>query len=102
VIKIKLGYTLVYVDDVEKTMSFYEKALVLRLVFCMSHKLGLKKSASGIEIGLVTPDVEKAFERAVKAGAVAMIAPAKKPWGQVVCYVRDCNGLLVEICSPIG
>jgi hypothetical protein len=28
-------------------------------------------------------------------------APETKPWGQIVAYVRDNNGCIVEICSPI-
>jgi lactoylglutathione lyase len=24
-----------------------------------------------------------------------------KPWGQKVSYVRDLNGCLVEVCSPV-
>ena len=38
---------------------------------------------------------------ALAAGATAVRAPAKKPWGQIVSYVRDNNGFLVEICSPV-
>ncbi len=126
----KLGYTLLYVNDVEKTMAFYSKAFGLEISFLHeskeygemktgdtklgfvhhntagSHgfeyeKLSLKNKAPGFEIGLVTNDVEEAFARAVEAGAIATSKPTKKPWGQVVSYVRDCNGLLVEICSAM-
>ncbi len=126
----KLGYTLLYVDDVEKTMVFYANAFGLEIGFLHeskqygemktgdtklgfvhhdtagSHgfkyeKLSLKALAPGFEISLVADDVEKAFERAVKAGAVATSKPTQKPWGQVVSYVRDCNGMLVEICSAM-
>jgi lactoylglutathione lyase len=24
------------------------------------------------------------------------------PWGQTVAYVRDNNGFLVELCTPMG
>lgn len=126
----KLGYTLIYVDDVGRTMGFYEKAFGLKPGFlheskqygemetggtklgfvhhetASSHgfeydKLSPKKTAPGIEIGLVTEDVEAAFSKAIKAGATSVSKPEKKPWGQVVSYVRDCNGLLVEICSAM-
>ena len=127
----KLGYTLLYVDDVEKTMTFYSEAFGLESGFLHeskeygemitgdtklgfvhhdtagSHgfayeKLSLKNKAPGFEIGFVADNVEEAFVRAVKAGAIAASKPTKKPWGQVVSYVRDCNGLLVEICSSMG
>jgi len=58
--------------------------------------------AAGIEICFVTPDPEHAYQQAVAAGGVALKAPATKPWGQVVAYVRDLNGCLVEICSPMA
>lgn len=126
----KLGYTLLYVDDVLKTMDFYEKAFGLQKGFAHGHdygemitgetKLGfvnhatasshgfeyekshLDQKPSAFEIGFVTADVEAAFQLAVSAGALAVSRPKAKPWGQVVSYVRDCNGFLVEICSPLG
>jgi predicted enzyme related to lactoylglutathione lyase len=128
---VKLGYTLFYVDDVEKTMNFYLSAFGLEKGFlheskqygemvtgetkigfvhhdtASSHGFEYEKSCPtnkpfGFEIGLVTKDVEAAFKKAVNAGAGSISAPKTKPWGQVVSYVRDCNGFLVEICSPMG
>ncbi len=127
----KLGYTLFYVDDVEKTMKFYSQAFGLEAGFLHesnqygematgetkvgfvhhdtagSHgfaydKMDAKKKPAAFEIGFVTKDVQAAFDRAVKYGAVALQKPETKPWGQTVSYVRDCNGFLVEICSPMG
>lgn len=126
----KLGYTLLYVNDVEKTMNFYKKAFGLKKSFlhesnqygemvtgetklgfvqhkvASSHgfkyeKVSSKSKIPGFELGLVTEDVEKAFGKAVKAGAKSVSKPKQKPWGQTVSYVRDCNGFLVEICSPM-
>jgi uncharacterized glyoxalase superfamily protein PhnB len=54
-----------------------------------------------VEVAFVTDDVEAAFAGAVKAGAVPVAQPKHKPWGQLVAYVRDLNGFLVEICSPM-
>ena len=56
---------------------------------------------AGFEVALVTEDVQAAFNRAVAAGAVQTSKPAQKPWGQIVAYVRDPNGVLVELCSPL-
>lgn len=127
----KLGYTLFYVDDVEQTMQFYAKAFGLQQGFlheskqygemltgetklgfvhhetAMSHgfeyeKMSLTKKSAAFEIGFVTADVNAAFEKAVNSGAVPVQKPESKPWGQVVSYVRDCNGFLVEICSAMG
>jgi len=57
---------------------------------------------AGFEICLVTEAPELAYEQAVDAGALAVKAVEEKPWGQRVGYLRDLNGCLVEICSPIG
>lgn len=54
------------------------------------------------EVGFVTNDVEAAYKAAVAAGAIAVSEPKTKPWGQIVSYVRDCNGFLIEICSPMN
>ena len=59
------------------------------------------KSPLGVEIALTTPDVPALFQRAVKAGAIAVSEPATKPWGQTVAYLRDNSGFLVELCTPL-
>jgi uncharacterized glyoxalase superfamily protein PhnB len=124
-----LRYIIIYVEDVLKTISFYEKAFRLkpRLIhesnqyaemetgqtilafasedFVMaSHPFRpnrKKEQAAGVEIAFVAEDVEEQFRHAVDAGAVEIVKPTQKPWGQVVCYVRDNNGFLVEICSAV-
>ena len=129
---LKLGYTLFYVDDVEKSILFYKNAFGLEAGFVDkenkqygelitgSTKLGfvqhqtaashgfqyehasLDKNPFATEIGFIAEDVQVSFERAVAAGAVAVSKPLKKPWGQTVSYVRDLNGFLVEICSTMN
>lgn len=126
----KFGYTLFYVDDVRKTMDFYEKAFGLKKGFLHENQYGemitgetklgfvnhetasshgfeyekpsLQRKPSAFEIGFVTKDVDSAFKTAVAAGAILVSKPNAKPWGQVVSYVRDCDGFLIEICSPAG
>lgn len=56
---------------------------------------------ASIEIAFVTDDVEAAFARAVESGSVPLKQPTEQSWGQTVSYVRDCNGAVVEICSPV-
>jgi len=60
-----------------------------------------EKPPLGFEIALLTPDVPAAFSRAVKAGAVVVSAPARKPWGQTVACVRDKDGHLIELATPM-
>jgi lactoylglutathione lyase len=56
---------------------------------------------AGIEIGFVDEDVHAAFTNAVNAGATSVVEPKVKPWGQTVAYVRDIDGILIEIASPM-
>jgi uncharacterized glyoxalase superfamily protein PhnB len=46
--------------------------------------------------------VDAADAKAVSAGAVAFRDPEQKPWGQRVAYVREPNGILVELRTPVG
>lgn len=65
-------------------------------------KPGALESPAPFEIAFVAEDVESSFKKAVLSGAAELKKPMQKPWGQTVGYVRDCNGFLVEICSPMG
>lgn len=128
----KLGYTIVYVPDVAASLDFFERAFGLARRFLhesgtygelqtgettlafADHALGdlnfpgghVAAHASaqplGFEIALVTTTVAEAHARAVAAGARELAAPLTKPWGQVVSYLRCPDGVLVEICSPVG
>lgn len=59
------------------------------------------KSAPPVELGIVTRDVEALYQRAIQARATPVKEPEQKPWGQIVGYVRDLNGFLVEICTEV-
>jgi len=53
----------------------------------------------GMEIAFSSFVVQRDYKRAVDAGAKSVSAPKILPWGQIVAYVRDLNGVLVEIAS---
>jgi uncharacterized glyoxalase superfamily protein PhnB len=55
----------------------------------------------GVSITLITDDVAGHLEAALEAGARPYVDPVDKPWGQTVAYVRDPNGALVEIATPV-
>ena len=44
-------------------------------------------------------EVDAAFARAVKNGAVPILEPELEPWGQRTCYIVDPEGNLIEIGS---
>ena len=123
----KFGYAIAYVEDPERTAAFWEEAFGLKRRFVdesgqyaemetgattlafASNQLGesnlprgFRKNSSeeppaGVEIALVAEDVGVAFRSALEAGAAEVAEPKTKPWGQTVAYVRDSEGLLVEI-----
>ena len=59
------------------------------------------RKAFGVEIGFVVTDVAAAMQQALEAGATLVADAKEKPWGQVVGYVRDMNGFLVELCTAM-
>ena len=61
-----------------------------------------EEAPPAFEVCFVTDDVPGAFSRALEAGAAELSAPQTKPWGQEVAYVRDLEGNLVELASPVG
>ena len=123
----RFGYTILYVGDVAASVDFYERAFGLerRLVHDSGEYAELETGATalafasrelaaqnvpglsagpeggaGFEVCLVTEDVPGGYARAVEAGAAPVSEPATKPWGQDVAYVRDPDGVLIEIASP--
>lgn len=128
---VRFGYTILYVPDVREAVAFYEAAFGMTLRFLHESNLyaeletgvvtlafageemaemnglairPLRKAdaAQAIEIALVCDDPHAAWERAVAAGATPLSPPQTKPWNQVVGYVRDLNGCLVELCSDMN
>ena len=129
---IKYGYTIIYVSNVKSALEFYKSAFGFDCRFLhesgdygeletgntvlafASHELGKSnfqngyvatdesKIPLGIEIALVTEEVESAHALAISKGAEEIKKPEKKPWGQLVSYVRCPSGVLVELCTPIN
>ncbi|WP_137936871.1 VOC family protein [Chitinivorax sp. B] len=128
----KFAYTIVYVASVPETLAFYEAAFGLTCRFLHeSGQYGELETGStvlafathevaeanlgghykpvtvegvviGIELAFATVDVVAAYHKAVSAGAAPLRPPANKPWGQTVAYVRSREGMLIELCTPMG
>ena len=54
-----------------------------------------------MEMAVGSEYTEKDFQRAKEAGAIEYEKITQKPWGQKVGYLKDNNGILIEICTPI-
>ncbi len=50
----------------------------------------------------VTGKIEADFKKAIEMGAIEFESLTDKPWGQKVGYLRDNNGFLIEICTPMN
>lgn len=126
----KFAYTILYVDSVAETLTFYDKAFGFSkkmitpeedygelvcgdttLSFA-SHKLGesnfnkgyqksTRNKPLGFELAFTTENIDSDFEKAIKNGATLVSSIEEKPWGQKVGYVQDLNGFIIEICTPI-
>jgi uncharacterized glyoxalase superfamily protein PhnB len=128
---IKFAYTILYVKDVSRAIDFYEKAFgFTRKFVAPDNSYGelstgdttlsfasvelantnlkngfiesdLNNKPFAIEIGFTTDDVEKTMKSAIAAGATIVEHTKAKPWGQIIAYVRDPDGFLIEICTPM-
>jgi len=128
----QFAYTILYVSNVAASLAHYEAAYGFTTRFLHESgtygeldtgattlgfaalELGEMNLPGGVEsphrerrpfpseIAFATPDVDSAYQRAVAAGAISVTPPKLKPWGQTVAYVRDIDGHLVELCTPIG
>jgi catechol 2,3-dioxygenase-like lactoylglutathione lyase family enzyme len=129
---IKFAYTILYVQDVTRSIEFYENAfgftrkfvtpandygelLVGETTLSFASKelatsnlkegfieSSLTDKPFGIEIGFTADNVEETVSTAVNAGATIVENPTLKTWGQTVAYVRDIDRFLIEICTPMG
>lgn len=128
---IRYAYTILYVQDIERAVKFYESAFGLKrkfispdnnygelqtdstvlafASFSLAHsnlKEGFLESRLthqpfGVEIGFVTETIDETIKAAILAGGVLVESPKTKPWGQTVAYIRDLDGFLLEICTPM-
>ncbi len=126
------AYTILYVPNVTESIEFYEAAFGFQrkfitpegdygelvsgsttLAFASSTlgesnlKNGFQLSNAsdkpfGIELVFTSEDLENDFAKAISAGATIETAVTQKPWGQKVGYLRDNNGFLIEMCTPMS
>ncbi len=126
------AYTILYVQDVERSLDFFEQAFGFQRKFITPEKdyaelvtgattlamASLELGASnlktgfsaighldkpvGIELAFVSDDLDQDWKRAVDAGALVLEDISTKPWGQRVGYLTEANGCLIEMCTPMS
>ena len=129
---IKYTYTILYVENVTKSIEFYEKSFGFSRKFVTKEndygeiitgettisfasknlansnlkngfiESDLKNKPFGIELGFVTENVAETIESVKNNGGIIIEEPKQKPWGQIVAYIRDLDGFLIEICTSMG
>ena len=127
----KYSHTLLYVADVAQTMTFYTEAFGFSAKFTtpeldygeiitgevvigfasyeLAHsnlKNGFQKSSVaekpfGIELCFTSENIEADIAKALAAGAIEVEPITEKVWGQSIAYLRDINGFLIEIGTPM-
>lgn len=120
-----------YVPDVDASISFYEKAFGFKPKFITPEgdygelisgattiafaresladsnlpsgyiKSDITERPFAIELGFTTDNPSEVIDKAVDEGAILEEPIVTKSWGQEVGYIRDPNGFLIEICSPM-
>ncbi|AWI35560.1 glyoxylase [Bacillus safensis FO-36b] len=124
----KMKYTILYVNDVEASIHFYQQVLGFPIKLRVEsyvefdtgdvtlsinsrqdvkEALGLpvpeaNQASHTFEIGFVVDDVEQTIASMKEKGVSIIKEPAKKPWGQTVAYVSDPDGHFIEICDAVS
>ncbi len=127
----KYAYTILYVENVSESIKFYEKAFGFKPKFVSPEKdygevisgqttiafasldlgnsnfkngfkkIAIKEKPFGTEMAFTSENIESDFQNAINSGATEYEPIIEKPWGQKVGYLRDNNGFLIEVCTPI-
>ena len=123
-----LDYVVLLVEDLDRALDFYTGTLGLPLKHRAEEFAQLETgatrlalftraamartlhqtldqpaaSAPAFEIGFKVDDVDSAYQTLVAAGATAVSTPETRPWGQRTGYVRDPDGNLIELVTPLN
>ncbi len=126
---LQFATAVVYTDDVDASVAFYERATGLAASFydrdlgfallgaaqrgaIASHAAGAlmlqagyepvrSARVRGTELAFWADDVAAAFEAAVRAGATPLSPPREMPWGQTVAYVEAPEGTILGFLTRV-
>lgn len=126
----QLAYTILYVADVPASLHHYQDAYGCVQRFLHDSRLygeletgatvlgfaayeiaemndiamrptDPKGPTGAVNLTFAADDVDAAYANALENGATPAMPPATKPWGQRSSYVRDPDGHLIEIATPL-
>lgn len=126
---VRFSNTVTYVDNVERTVEFFENVFKFKCKFITeeknfaeldtgdtllsfaSHDLAKNNFKSdyikasqrskplGVEVTFICNDIHSLHKKALESGAKELRAPHEKPWGQWISHIHCPSGLLLELCS---
>jgi lactoylglutathione lyase len=123
-----LGYVVLFVEDLERTLAFYVSKVGLPVRFraegyaelaVEGPKLALlarsrvselagdaqaSRPAAGTHEGSVTllvEDVDRVHRELAGRGVIFLGAPKDRPWGQRTVYFQDPDGHLIELATNL-
>lgn len=121
----RIGYVILYVDDLDASVSFYRD--VVGLPFKFAEHGYAEFSTEGTRFGLfertrlpdligsearpggpcgevlfLVDDVDVEARRLAAAGVRALCGPVDRPWGHRTLHIADPDGHIVEFAQEIG
>jgi lactoylglutathione lyase len=119
----RLGYAILFVSDLERSIAFYRDVIGLPFRFAaedyaefategakfalyarraLPQLIGVEAPAGEAswpqgEVAFFVDDVDAEHERLVSAGARVLAPPADRPWGERTLHVADPDGNVVEL-----
>jgi len=90
-------------DSGAAVLAFLSEALIAKSDLLGGLPVALNRpglAAASAHVALWSSDIEQDWHRAIEAGAKVVKALEAKPWGQISGYVRDLDGIVVELCTP--
>jgi lactoylglutathione lyase len=120
----QLGYVILYVADLDRSIAFYRDSIGLQLKFVDA---GYAEFASGptrfalyeqrraswlidspttpgpaAEVVFVVDDVDEEARQLSDAGVPVLAPPTDRPWGHRTVHVADPDGFVVELAQEIA
>jgi catechol 2,3-dioxygenase-like lactoylglutathione lyase family enzyme len=126
--KTRFSHTVIHVGNVVQSVEWYENVFGLgrkylapdgsyaemetgnvilslcsyqlaRKTYPTFHRNSMLEEPCGLHLCFTTDDVTLLYKYALSQGAVPVLGPTLKPWGQEEAWIRDLNGVLVAILS---
>jgi lactoylglutathione lyase len=122
----RLGYAIVYVSDLERSIAFYRDVVGLPFrfssesyaefategakfaLYARSHLHELIGRDAPVEqtpwpqgeVAFLVEDVDAEHERLVASGATILMPPRDRHWGERTMHLLDPDGFVVELTRP--